>query len=204
MPAYSDNNTYIVNSGSSANCWHINGHIETIGQLATVKFEVEDDPEKNDWTARFDYYKATTLVRSVARPPSADVPDEKIVNGMTYKFDDWYTDHTYADKINAIDNEQIGENGRTFYGRYVPKYTVTFVYTGADGQETGRRYGVGILITRFRFPRGRRVCQTGRIPTLRAGITSTVRRCIPLKTVRLPEKTNPVQPSHGRQTTKIP
>ena len=49
MPAYSDNNTYIVNSGSSANCWHINGHIETIGQLATVKFEVEDDPEKNDW-----------------------------------------------------------------------------------------------------------------------------------------------------------
>lgn len=82
MPAYSNINTYIVNSGSSANCWHINGHIETIGQLATVKFEVEDDPEKNDWTARVDYYKATTLVRSVARPLSADVPDEKTVNGI--------------------------------------------------------------------------------------------------------------------------
>lgn len=95
---------------------------------------------------------------------------------MAYKFDGWYTDHTYADKINAIDNEQIGENGRIFYGRYVPKYKSP-LFIRAQIVRRPAIGMVGIPITRFRFPRGRRVCQTGRIPTLRAGITSTVRRC---------------------------
>lgn len=144
MPDYSADSTYIVRSGDSKNCWHINGHIETIGPIATVKFQVEDDPEKGDWTVSTEYYRATSKVSTIVRPSNTDVPDEKTdSNGMTYKFDGWYTDNTYTTKIDTINSEEIGETGRVFYGRYVPKYTVTYVYMNAVGNGSAyyKQYG---------------------------------------------------------------
>lgn len=122
----------------------------------TVNFAVsypEDNGAYETLTAYAKRVKQGTSESKLTKPSATDVPETKIYNGLTYKFDGWYRDSScnlkadFAGKVNY---------NITYYAKYVPtnqRYTVEYYYDGRKASRETETLGpvdVGTKITTYK------------------------------------------------------
>ena len=125
-------NTPGVSAG--INTWHYD-YVMSINDKATctASFAVSYPEDNNNFVTLTDYaqrVKAGTSESSLNKPSSSVVPEMKTYNGLTYKFDGWYTDSSCTSKANFSGTL---ESNITYYAKYTPtnqKYTVEYYYDG--------------------------------------------------------------------------
>ncbi|MDE6945193.1 MAG: InlB B-repeat-containing protein, partial [Lachnospiraceae bacterium] len=108
-------------------CYHVNGYaVLKKPDKVTVDFEVWEpsadgySPESNRWPAQID--KGSDVV-----PPDKE---DKVVNGVQYRFDGWYKDRDCERKAISSDFKAVNESV-VFYGKYIADYILTYDENGA-------------------------------------------------------------------------
>ena len=116
------------------NTYHLD-HVIILNEKSsrTVTFNVQY-PGADEFASLTDYaqrVKDGTFERELTKPAEKDVPGTQNYNGVTYRFDGWYTDQNCTTK--AQFNGTITGN-KAYYAKYVPinqKYTVEYYYDNA-------------------------------------------------------------------------
>lgn len=135
--ANAGNNQWNPTVSDKTPTFHLDG-IVTLNEenVYTVNFALKDAgeewfiPDEHFATRVNAGYKASDLKRpdkdkalDTSGKPIEGYPysENKVVNGITYTFDGWYTDETCTTKVDFNDeNYKINEN-TTFYARYIPE-----------------------------------------------------------------------------------
>ncbi len=132
-------NNEIAGTGS---IWHVDG-LPVPNDVIMAQFIVKELSGVNVTKKTAFFAKGTNESKIESSAPSiSDITDD---DGMVWTFDGWYLDD--GDETNGVYNipakfDRISmDTDVTYYGRYVPKCTVTYVYMSANGAASYKRYG---------------------------------------------------------------
>ena len=113
-------------------CWHIDGHLVLHSEdKVNINFLVKN-PGQGGFTsvqgnAQEDQFPQMvdrgTSLSEIHQPSQNAVPQTKVVGGVTYTFDGWYTDETCTTKQDFSTGTL--ENDANWYGRYVAELVLS-------------------------------------------------------------------------------
>ena len=107
---------------------HVDCTIEMrVKTVVTVSYRLKDASTDNVYRAPEDNQIVAT--GSIAPRPTGSYPARKLVNGVWYEFDGWYTNPELTGDPVDFDTYVVNEN-TTFYAKYVGEHKVSYDWTG--------------------------------------------------------------------------
>ena len=142
-------NTPTVPEGTPT--YHLDGRVTLIDEdKIQVGFQVKQPnaTEFDDPIAKYYLlYDKNVAYSDIVRPDDTDVPSKKVVDGVDYTFDGWYTDEDCTQKV-IFESSGTLDTNTMFYGRYVP--TIDYLIYDANGGSGGSYTFQGNAATGFK------------------------------------------------------